>query len=341
MSADARTVVDMRSDTVTQPDPAMRKAIAEAPVGDDVFDDDPTVHRLQDRVAELLGKEAAIYVPSGTMANQIALRVHTRPADQLICEAGCHIYRYEQGGFAALAGLQPTLLEGEAGVLGWERIAAALHPDDDHFARPALICLENTHNRAGGRVQPQAVVEEIGREARARDLRVHLDGARLWNAHAASGMPLAELAAPVDTVSVCFSKGMGAPVGSCLAGDATVVHEARRARKLLGGGMRQAGVLAAACLHALDVNLPRLADDHARARRLAEGLDNPAITLDHAVETNIVIVRTAREGDLLAHLAARGVLAVAFGPGRVRLTTHLQVDDDGIDRALAALNDYA
>ncbi len=332
--------IDLRSDTVTRPDEAMRRAIAAAEVGDDVFGDDPTVLRLQERVADLLGKEAALYVPSGTMANQVALRAQTRPGDQVVCEAGCHIYRYEQGGPAALSGLSLSCLEGERGALAWEDIDAALNPDDLHAARPSLICLENTHNRAGGAVLPQDEVERIGREARARGLRMHLDGARLWNAHVATGTSLSDLAAPFHTVSVCFSKGMGAPVGSCVAGDVDAVAEAKRARKLFGGGMRQAGVLAAACLHALDHHLPRLADDHRRARRLAEGLDNPHVTLDHAVETNIVIYRTAREDRLLAHLQERGVLGVAFGRGRVRLVTHLMVDDAQVETALAALNDY-
>lgn len=331
---------DFRSDTVTRPDAAMRRAMAAAEVGDDVFGDDPTVLALQERVAALLGKEAALYVPSGTMANQIALRVQTRPGDQVICEAGCHVYNYEQGGPAALSGLHLTCLDGDRGALTWEQVAAAILPDDDHAARPRLVCLENTHNRAGGRILPQAAVVEIGAGARARGLSVHLDGARLWNVHAATGAPLAELAAPADTVSVCFSKGLGAPVGSCLAGPRDLIREARRARKLFGGGMRQVGLLAASCLHALEHHLPRLGDDHARARRLAEGLDNPRVTLDHPVETNIVIVRTVREDALLAHLEARGVRAVAFGKGRVRLVTHRDVDDAAVDAALAALNGY-
>ncbi len=331
---------DFRSDTVTRPDAPMRRAIAEAPVGDDVFGDDPTVNLLQDRVADLLGKEAALYVPSGTMANQIALRVQTRRGDQVICEDGAHVYRYEAGGPAALSGLLLTPLPGRGGVLTWDDIAPHLNPDDAHCAAPGLICLENTHNRSGGRVQPQATVEEIGREAHARGLAVHLDGARLWNAHVAGGRPLAELAAPADTVSVCFSKGLGAPVGSCLAGPRETIVQAHRARKLFGGGMRQAGLLAAACLHALDHNLPRLAEDHRRARRLAEGLDNPAVSLDHEVETNIVIFRTADEQRLLAHLQERGVLGVAFGAGRVRLVPNLMTGDEAVERALEALGSY-
>jgi len=337
-SRDAR--IDFRSDTVTRPDAAMRRAMAEAEVGDDVFGDDPTVLKLQERVADLLGKQAALFVPSGTMANQIALRVLTRPGDQVICESDCHIYHYEQGGPAALSGLQLTCLEGERGALRWSDIEPAINPDDIHSTRPSLVCLENTHNRAGGCVPPQADVAEVGREAHARGLKVHMDGARLWNAHVASGLALHELVAPVDTVSVCFSKGLGAPVGSCVAGDADVIHEALRVRKLYGGGMRQAGILTAACLHALDHVLPRLGDDHRRARRLVEGLDNPAVTLDHDVETNIVIYRTAREDRLLAHLEEHGVMGIGFGRGRVRLVTHLMIDDDHVETALGALNSY-
>lgn len=333
--------IDLRSDTVTQPGPDMRRAIAEAPVGDDVFGDDPTVNRLQARVAELLGKEAALYVPSGTMANQIALRVLTRRGDQVICEDGAHVYRYEAGAPAALSGLLLTPLIGRAGVLSWADIEPHLNPDDAHYAAPGLICLENTHNRSGGRVQPQEIVVEIGREAHARGLSVHLDGARLWNAHVASGRSPAELAAPVDTVSVCFSKALGAPVGSCLAGSHDVIARAHRARKLFGGGMRQAGLLAAGCLYALDHNLSRLADDHRRARRLAEGLDNPAVTLDHEVETNIVIFRAVDERRLLEHLRGRGVLGVAFGAGRVRLVPNLMTGDEAVERTLDALNSYA
>ena len=332
--------VDFRSDTVTRPDAEMRRAIAEAPVGDDVFGDDPTVNRLQARVAELLDKEAALYVPSGTMANQIALRALTSRGDQVLCEDGAHVYRFEAGAPAALSGLALTPIPGRSGVLGWADIAPHLNPDDAHYAPPAVICLENTHNRAGGRVQPQDLVEEIGREAHARGLAVHLDGARLWNAHVAGGLAPAELAAPADTVSVCFSKGLGAPVGSCLAGPRDVIARAHRARKLFGGGMRQAGLLAAACLHALDRNLPRLADDHRRARRLAEGLDNPALRLDHEVETNIVIYRTTDARRLLDHLRDHGVLAVAFGAGRVRLVPNLMTGDEAVARALAALNSY-
>ncbi len=342
MNADSR-IVDLRSDTITQPDAAMRRAIAEAVVGDDVLGDDPTVNALQDRVAALLGKEAALYVPSGTMANQLALRVLTEPGTQLVCETDAHIYLYEAGGPAALSGLLLTRVTGRGGALAWPEVEAALFPDDVHHAPPALVCLENTHNMAGGRVLPQDLVREVGEGVRGRGLRLHLDGARLWNAHAATGLPLDELAAPADTVSVCFSKGLGAPVGSALAGEAAVIARARRFRKMFGGAMRQAGILAAACLHALDHNLLRLADDHRRARRLAEGLDNPALSVNHPVDTNIVVIDVAppeRAAALLDHLAGREVLAVPFGRGRVRAVTSLMVDDAGVETALSALNAF-
>ena len=337
------TAIDLRSDTVTRPTAAMYAAMTAAPLGDDVFGDDPTVIALQQCVADLLGKEAALYVPSGTMSNQLALRAQTQPGNQIVCEAGAHVYNYEAGAPAALSGVLVSCVATDDAVMHWSDVASVLNPDDYHFAQPALVCLENTHNRGGGRVLPQAAVVEIGREARARGLRVHLDGARLWNAHAASDRPLAELAAPADTVSVCFSKGLGAPVGSCLLGDAETVARARVIRKQWGGGMRQAGVLAAACLHALDEHLPRLAADHARASRLADELDHPALRPAHAVETNIVILAVAEPAtpeDLLAHLQARGVMAVGFGPGRVRLVTHLGIDDAAIDATVAALNAF-
>ncbi len=337
-------VADFRSDTVTRPTPGMRQAMAAAEVGDDVFGDDPTVIRLQERVAGLLGKEAALYVPSGTMANQVALRSQTRHGDQVILEAGAHIYRYEAGAPAALSGLLLTCLESPDGSLTWERVAAALNPDDVHAAPPSLICLENTHNRAGGRIFPQEQAVEIGQRAREHGLRVHLDGARLWNAHVASGRSLAELAAPAHTVSVCFSKALGAPVGSALAGDRETIGRAHRIRKQFGGGMRQVGILAAACLYALDHHLERLAEDHDRARRLAAGLTNPRLDVNHPVETNIVVVDVAppaAAGDLLAHLAAQGILAVGFGAGRVRLVPNLGTDEAALARALEALNSFA
>jgi threonine aldolase len=335
--------IDLRSDTVTQPTPGMRRAIAEAEVGDDVFGDDPTVGRLQERVADLLGKEAALYVPSGTMSNQLALRSQTEPGQQIVCEAGAHIYHYEAGAPAALSGLLVSCVHTTDSILRWDAIEAVLNPDNVHFAPPALVCLENSHNRAGGRILPQKNAVEIGREARRRGLRVHLDGARLWNSHIATGTPMAELAAPADTVSVCFSKGLGAPIGSVLVGERATIARAYRFRKQWGGGMRQVGVLAAACLYALDHHLERLAEDHRLARDLAAGLEHPLLRVTHPVETNIVVIDVAAPAaaeEMLQYLADRGVLAVGFGPGRVRMVPHLGVEAADVARVLDLLNAY-
>ncbi len=343
-SSQLDSLIDLRSDTVTRPTPGMREAMARAEVGDDVFGDDPTVNRLQSVVAALLGKEAALYVPSGTMGNQLALRAQTRSGDQIVLEDGAHIYRYEAGAPAALCGLLVTCIEAPNGLLDWPLVEAALNPDNVHCAPPTLISLENTHNRAGGRILPQANVQEISRQAHARGLRVHLDGARLWHAHVATGLALAELAAPVDSVSVCFSKALGAPVGSVLAADTPTIVRAHRFRKMWGGGMRQAGILAAACLYALDHHLARLAEDHEHARALAAGLDHPALKVNHPVDTNIVIIDVAGSGGdeaLLSHLESNGVLAVGFGPGRVRLVPHLEQSTADIGRAVEVLNSFA
>lgn len=338
------SVIDMRSDTVTRPGPGMRQAMLMAEVGDDVLGDDPTINRLQERVADLLGKEAALYVPSGTMGNQLALKVHTRPGDQLILEDGAHIYRYEAGGPGALSGLLTTCIDAPGGQISWGMIRTRLNPDDVHSAPPSLVCLENTHNRKGGRILAQELIEEIGREAHAAGLKVHLDGARLWHTHVATGTPLDRLCAPVDSVSVCFSKGLGAPVGSVLAGPRDFIVQAHRYRKMWGGGMRQAGILAEGCLYALDNHLQRLAEDHEHARLLSTGLDHPALKVNHPVDTNIVIIDVTGpggDGKLLDHLAAQGILAVGFGPGRVRLIPNLDTDRDAVLRVREALNTFA
>ncbi len=340
-SSDPR--VDMRSDTVTRPSAAMREAMLTAAVGDDVFGDDPTVNHLQEEVAARLGKEAALYVPSGTMSNQLALKAQTVPGDQVVLEDGAHIYRYEGGAPGVLSGVQLTCIVTPDGLLDWPRIAAVLNPDNVHCAPPALVCLENTHNRAGGRILPQAEVVRIGEQAHEQGLLMHLDGARLWHAHVASGLSLAELAAPCDSVSVCFSKGLGAPVGSVLVGSRAMIARACRFRKMLGGGMRQVGILAAACLYALDHNLARLREDHVHARLLAEGLSHAQLAVNHPVDTNIVIIDTIpASGDtsLLAHLESQGILAVGFGPGRVRLVPNLDTDRAAVNRALSALNSW-
>jgi threonine aldolase len=283
-------VVDLRSDTVTRPTPAMRRAMVEAEVGDDVFGDDPTVQELERRVARLAGKERSLYVASGTMGNQLAIHVLTERGDEVLLEAESHIFLYEQGGLAANSGCLAHVVRAERGALPVESLEAALRDEDDHNARLSLVCLENTHNRAGGAIVPLERLRAIAAAARARGVRVHLDGARLWNASVASGVPIAAWAEHADTVMMCFSKGLGAPIGSILAGPADVIRRARRARKRWGGGMRQVGIIAAACLHALDHHVQRLREDHARARVLAAGLSAiPGVSVT-TPETNIVYV---------------------------------------------------
>ena len=332
--------VDLRSDTVTRPTPAMRRAMAEAEVGDDVFGDDPTVIELERRVATLAAKEASLFVPSGTMGNQLAVHVQTRPADEVLLEAESHIYFYEQGGMAANSGCLAHPIRGERGVLPLDALIATLREDDDHVARVTLVCVENTHNRAGGAIVPLARLRELASLARERKLRVHLDGARLWNASVATGIAIADWAACADTVMMCFSKGLGAPVGSILTGPADVIRAARRARKRWGGGMRQVGILAAAALHAIDHHLARLVEDHVRARRLAEGFARAPGVRVIPPDTNIVFVDleagTPDARSLVKALAARGVRMSAYGPRRVRAIAHLDVDDAGVERAIEA-----
>jgi threonine aldolase len=336
-------IVDLRSDTVTRPTAAMRRAMAEAIVGDDVFGDDPTVKELERRVAGLTGKEAALYVPSGTMGNQIAVVCHTRPGEEVLLEQQSHIYLYEQGGMAANASCLAHPVASERGAIAPEAVALALRAEDDHVAKLRLVCMENTHNRAGGVIVPLERMRAVSAAARERGLAVHLDGARLWNASVATGVPLTDWAATADTVMMCFSKALGAPVGSILVGSGAVIHEARRVRKRLGGGMRQVGILAAACLHALDHHVARLADDHRRARTLAAGFRQAPGVRVAEPDTNIVIVELehpALEPDaVLAALRERGVWMVPFGGRRLRAIVHLDVDDAGIERATAGFHE--
>ncbi|HTM58471.1 MAG TPA: GntG family PLP-dependent aldolase [Candidatus Udaeobacter sp.] len=333
-------VVDLRSDTVTRPTPAMRRAIAEAVVGDDVLGDDPTVIALERRVATLAGKEAALFVPSGTMGNQLAIRCQTEPGDEVLLESESHIFFYEQGGVAANSGALAHIVRGERGVVAPSAIEGALRGEDDHNARLALICVENTHNRSAGAIVPIEALRSLFAAAHAHGLRVHLDGARLWNASAASGVPIRDWAACADTVMMCFSKGLGAPVGSILAGDQALIRRARRVRKRWGGGMRQVGILAAACLHALDHHLTRLADDHRRARALAAGMARVSGVRVTPPETNIVFVELEDPAidveAALRELERQGVRMSQFGPRRLRAITHLDVDDAGIARAIEA-----
>lgn len=335
-------IIDLRSDTVTRPSDAMRQAIATAIVGDDVFGDDPTLIELEARSARLLRKEAALFVPSGSMANQVALRSHTKSGDQVLVEDGCHIYRYEAGGPSVLSGVQLTPMATDDGVLHWPAVRAAMNPQDVHCPPPALLCVENTHNRHGGVVVPWDDLRQLTEEAHAAGLPVHLDGARLWNASVASGVEMGAWGELVDSVSVCFSKGLGAPVGSVLAGEAEFIARARRARKLFGGGMRQAGILAAACLHALDFHVERLAEDHGHAKLLAEGVRNPGLTLYRQPETNLVFFDLSSRhlaADVSARLAERDLWVSSMGPRRLRMVTHLDVSADDCQRAVEILNE--
>lgn len=335
--------IDLRSDTVTRPTLAMRRAMAEAEVGDDVLNEDPTVLKLQEKTAQLFGKEAALFVPSGTMANQIAVGVHTRPGDELVCDPSAHVYLWEGGGIARLWGVTARTVDPAEGVLGLSDLRGKVRPDDSHYVRTRMISLENTHNRAGGRIHPITEIAEISGWARAHNLAMHLDGARILNAVVASGIPAAEWGRYFDTVSICYSKGLGAPVGSALVGSADVIHEAHRLRKVLGGGMRQTGVIAAAALHALEHHVDRLAEDHANARLLAAAVEEtPGLALESGrVETNLVWIAvdpalgTARE--LAARLHDDGILVSALGPQVLRACTHLDVSRADVERAAGAL----
>jgi len=330
---------DFRSDTVTRPTPAMRKAMYEAEVGDDVFGDDPTVNRLQERFAEIVGKEKALYVPSGTMANQIAVHCHTSPGDEVYCEIGCHILNFEAGAAAMLSGVILAQITGVRGAFKASDVEPRLRPTDHHFPPSRLIWVENTHNRAGGTVFPQDLILGLRELANCKGLAMHLDGARLWNAAVAEGKTEKELAAPFETVNCCLSKGLGCPVGSLVAGSAEFIEKAHRARKRFGGGMRQAGILAAAGLYALEHHRTRLIEDHIRARRLAEavaGLRSFSIDLD-SVQTNIVIFDTAPSGrspaEILMMIKNEGVLATSFG-SKIRMVTHLDIDDAAVEKAI-------
>ncbi|MGF1490393.1 MAG: low-specificity L-threonine aldolase [Prochloraceae cyanobacterium] len=328
--------IDLRSDTITKPTPAMLEAMVNAEVGDDVYGEDPSINALEAYTAELLGKEAAIYMPSGTMTNQVALRVHTEPADEVILESQAHIYYYEGGAPAALSGVSCRLIEGKNGIFTAADLQKVLHPNNIHFPRTKLVCLENTHNRGGGSIYPFSNIQEISEICRQRGLKLHLDGARFWNACVATGISEAEYAQPFDTVSVCFSKGLGAPVGSALVGSQESIDRARRFRKMFGGGMRQAGIIAAAALYALKHHRSRLAEDHENAKILATGLkaiEGIKINLE-AVQTNIVIFETENisAGVLGAKLQEKGVAILAIGGNKLRAVTSLAVTREQIEK---------
>ncbi|HET7478848.1 MAG TPA: low-specificity L-threonine aldolase [Rubrobacteraceae bacterium] len=328
-------MIDLRSDTVTRPTEGMRRAMAEAPVGDDVFGEDPTINRLEEYVAELLGKEAAIYAPSGTMTNQIGVHVGTGRGEEVLLHEGAHIFNYEAGAPALISSVQVRTLPGERGVISSETLRGAIRPENVHFPRQTLLCLENTHNMEGGTVFPLEEFAAVAAEAHDLGMKVHLDGARLFNAQAATGTPASEWCRHADTVSVCSSKGLGAPVGSLLAGDEDTIREARRARKAFGGGMRQAGIIAAASLYAFEHNIDRLADDHERARALADGLAEAGYSVDPP-ETNIVLVEVGDADAFLRSLALEGVLATPRTASSIRLCTHLDVTDRDIQDAVEA-----
>jgi len=340
-----KPIVDLRSDTVTQPTPAMRRAMAEAEVGDDVYREDPTVNRLQERAAEIFAREAGLFVASGTMGNQAAIKVHTRPGQEVICEARAHIYNFEMAMTAAFSGCLARTIWAEDGILTWELIAPHVRGRSDHRARTGLISLENTANLAGGSVYPVEVSDEICDHAHALGLPVHLDGARIFNASVALGRSVAELTRKFDSVMFCLSKGLGAPVGSMLVGSKEFIEEARLVRKMLGGGMRQVGVLAAAGLIALEESPKRLHVDHENARFLAEGLaEVPGIKIDPAkVVTNILFLDVSGTGlssfEISERLAAHGVLANGVTPETMRMVTHYDVDRAGCARALRVLHE--
>lgn len=341
-------MIDLRSDTVTRPSPGMRQAMAEAEVGDDVFGEDPSINRLQELAAERLGKQAALFVPSGTMANQIAIKLHTQPGDEIVMERTNHPFRSESGGLAVLSSVQVQPLPGHRGVITAEQIAAVIRTGEDiHHAPTRLICLENTHNRGGGNVYPLDTIRAIHTLARERGLAVHLDGARLFNASVASGVPAPEITQYFDSCTLCLSKGLGAPVGSIIAGSTAFINGALRYRKMFGGAMRQAGFLAAAGIYALEHNVERLTEDHHHAKLLAERICHAkGVRLNpQDVETNILFLEldpdeASLDAFALMHtMQERGVLAMASGPYTMRLVTHLDVSRAQIEEAAQVICD--
>ncbi len=338
--------IDLRSDTVTKPTPRMREAMARAEVGDDVYGEDPTVNLLQERAAKLMGKEAAIFLPSGTMGNQVAIKCHTQPGDEVIVEASSHIYNYELGAMSAVSGVLPRSVPGKEGMMEPSKLREAVRPDIYYLSRTTLLCLENTHNMVGGRCMPPELSRELCRSARERGLKCHLDGARIFNAAAALGIEPREIAEPFDSVMFCLSKGLSAPVGSLLAGSAEFVGLARKYRKMLGGGMRQAGILAAAGIVALEDLPPLLKHDHRRAKELAAAAaQNTLLQTDlDKVETNIFMVRVNPPLDapgLASRLKEMGVLVSPISNSVVRFVTHKDISDEDVARVsqiLAELN---
>ncbi|GIL64027.1 hypothetical protein Vafri_18014 [Volvox africanus] len=340
-----RAVIDLRSDTVTKPTAKMLQAMMSAEVGDDVWGDDPTINALQEYAAQLFGMEAGLFCPSGTMTNQIAIKVHTQPGDELLCADNAHIYLYEGGGIAFNSGVQPKLLPSNRGRITADHVVQAINMEDAHFPTTRLVCLENTANKGGGAYYSLEEIKAIADVCRARGLRLHLDGARVFNAFVAAGYGPSDIGPLFDSISVCLSKGLGCPVGSLLLGTKDFIRRAHRIRKVLGGGMRQAGFLAAAGLYALRNNVERLRDDHERALRLGAALEGlPYVSYLAPVDTNIVIFSVAPGWDakvLAEWFKARGVLLSTMGPGVLRLVTHLDVDDQDVDAVCEMLREAA
>jgi threonine aldolase len=338
-------LIDLRSDTVTRPSPGMRAAMAAAEVGDDVFGEDPTVTALQLKVAGMLGKEAALFVPSGTMGNQICIKVHTQPGDEVIAEKDCHVFNYETAGMAFLSNVQVHTVQGKHGAFTVEDVKRAIRPKAYYMPRTRLVCMENTHNRAGGTIISLDRIKEIEALARAEGLKLHLDGARLWNACAETGITPKEYASHFDSVSVCLSKGLGAPVGSVITGTAEFIADARKYRKIFGGGMRQAGVLAAAGMYALENNVGRLREDHVNARFLANALSHiPGFDIDmESVQTNIIIIGLEKfrktPDEVLAQLRNKGVVLTPGNYMGIRAVTHLDVSAEHVKRAAAIIQE--
>ncbi len=331
-------IIDLRSDTVTRPSAEMRKAMADAIVGDDVFEDDPTVKKLEEKVASTLGHEAALYVPSGTMSNQISLRLLTHPTDEILCESGAHIFNFEVGAAAALSGIQLRPIDAPNGILTPELFEPLIRGENIHNPNTTVLALENTHNRAGGTVYPMETIKANRKLADKHGLKLYLDGARIWHAAIYHKIPPSEIAKNFDCLSVCFSKGLGAPVGSAVVSTKENIKKARRIRKMYGGGMRQVGIIAAGALYALEHNYDRLIDDHRRAAKLVDNL--LACKLfefkKENIQTNIVVfsLKQPLKADILCHkLAEKNVLAIQFGAGRIRMVPHLDINDEDIERA--------
>ena len=337
-------VIDLRSDTITRPSDRMRQAMAVAEVGDDVFFEDPTVNRLQDVAADMFGREAGLFVPSGSMGNLVCIQAQTEPGQEVICDSEGHVYSYEMAAMSAIAGVQPRVLEGEDGILNWDQIDDAIRPASYHRAETTMVSLENSHNMAGGTVYPQALSDEICERAHERGLKVHLDGARIFNAAVALEKDVADITRSFDSIQFCLSKGLGAPVGSLVLGSRDLIDKCRRLRKMLGGGMRQVGIIAAAGIVALEEGPLRLHEDHANARVLAErlaGVDGLDIDAGK-IQTNIVIFGVGETGfdstAFLSELRNRGVLAVPIDRKRVRMVTHLDVTRDQVERAVEVVD---